>query len=530
MTIQKDIRHAKKTMAKSPVQGVLACLALLKVAPQHPQVLALLRKMDARQRRKVINDVSALISRGDIGHALALLTPLGRTHPADAALAEAEARCLMALGRWQDMADRLAPPLRKTPDHPGLLTAMGVALFNLGQGDDALSHLLRAAHARPFDPHVQSHLGGALLAAGHVDKARAAFRAAVTEGGGVPEAWPNLANLIDFAEEPALAQRLASLGPDAAKTEAQRECLGFARAKAHLDLGEIEAGFAELHRANARHRARRPYDSAAQRARVMALIDRLPEGLASQGANGPRPILIVGMPRSGTTLMERILAAHPDVAGLGELPDLDRLVADIDGPGAWTADGLRRLGQGYCDALAAGGQPVAVDKMPGNALIAGFALAALPQARVLHMRRDPVAVGLSAYRRRFTEGADFAFDLTELGERARLTDDVMALWHARFPERCRDVVYEDLVDHPDETIAALLAWLDLSQDATCLAFAGASGDVRSASAAQVRAPIARQATADWQPYSAHLQPLIDALGDLPARHQARMAHTQMAAE
>lgn len=518
MNVQKDLRRARKALATSPTDGVLACLAILSQSPGNGSARSLLRKMGAAERRRVLNDVSTLFGSGDWTHALRILEPLGRAHPADAALAEAEARCWMALGQWQKMADRLAAPLAKSPDHAGVLTATGVALFNLGRAEAALAHLQKAAALRPFDPHVQTHLGGVLLSLGRLDAARDAFRAAVSESGGVPEAWPNLAGLIDFAAEPELAARLDRLAPGAAKSDTQRECLAFARAKAAFDRDRPDDGFAQLHRANALHRAKLDHDAGRERADTLDLIARLPKGLALTSPGAPRPVLIVGMPRSGTTLVEQILAAHPQVAGLGELRDLSQLVGKLDTGHPWTEAQLQALADGYRAALAPADKPVAVDKMPGNALQAGFALAALPDAQVLHMRRDPVATGFSNYRKRFTDGTSFAFDLTEIAQRARLIDEVMAIWQARFPGRVHDVVYENVVADPARAIAELLQRLDLPPDDACLGFAGAQGDIRTASTAQVRGPVARQNSADWQPYAAHLAPLIAGLGDLTLCH------------
>lgn len=365
-------------MAGSPVDGVLACLAILSRSPGNSSARRLLRTMGAAERRDVLNAVAALCDAGDWSHALRILVPLGRIHPSDAPLAEAEARCWMALGQYGQIAERLRRPLAKHPDHAGLLAAMGVATFNLDQAEAALPYLQKAAALRPFDPHVANHLGAVLLSLGQLDAARSAFRVAVTESGGVPEAWANLANLVDFAAEPDLRTRLNALGPGAARRPAQRECLAFARAKAAFDMGDGDTAFAHLHEANALHRQAAPHDEAQHRATLLELIDRLPPGVQVKETGAPRVILVVGMPRSGTTLTEQILAAHPLVAGLGERPELSQLVAEIDTGTPWSVEQLQALADRYRTALQArnpGQRPVVIDKMPGNALLAGFALA-----------------------------------------------------------------------------------------------------------------------------------------------------------
>lgn len=510
MNVQAQLRHASRAMDDTPIQGALACMGILGRFPRNPGARRLLASMSTEQRAAVLRETDALCAAGHWLEALHVLAPIGRAHPADPALAQAETRCLFNLGRFAEIPPRLEEPMLRTPGHPALLATQGTALYRLGDAGAALPLLQRAARARPDDPHIANHLGLVQRALGQLDAARTAFRAAAE--GGLVEAWPNLAQMVDFADAPelvaALDDRLAGR-----MSRQQQELLAFARAKAGFDLGAADSAFHWLSRANALHRKAHPYDAAANRRAVLELATRLPAPLAdARGA--PRIVLVVGMPRSGTTLVERILDAHPQVEGLGECPELAPMVARIDRGVPWSETDLDALADAYHQALsdrrrsAAG---VIVDKMPSNALVAGFALAALPDLQVVHVRRDPVATALSNLRIRFTESNEFAYDMSDIADRHALTEDCMALWRQSFPDRIHSLSLHTLTEDPRVQIARLLNRLDLPEVEACLSFTGASGDVRTASAHQVRGPIAPQASSDWHPYADHIRPLIEAL-------------------
>lgn len=510
MSVQAELRRASKALAAQPSQAVLACLGILGKHPKNGPARRMLAGMTGPQRNAVLADANTLMAAGHWAEALALLTPLGQAHPADAALAVAETRCLFNLRRFAEILGRLGTPLRHHPDHPGLVATQGIALYRLGEATSAYPLLQKAAAAQSNDPHIANHLGLVARALGDLGAAQDSFRRSALAG--LVEAWPNLAPMVDFRTDPALLPALeAALA--GAKTPLHQEYLGFARAKAAFDLGDAETAFDWLARANALHRTQHPHNSAEYRRQVEALADRRPDA-AGAAPRARRVILVVGMPRSGTTLLEQILAAHPAVEGLGECAALAQEIAALDHPEAWSVDDRDTLARRYTEALIAKQRTeaqVVVDKMPKNALFAGFALAALPDAHVVHIHRDPVATGLSILRTRFTEGNAFAYDMADIAARQHLTDACMARWAEAFPARVTQVSLEALIAAPEPEIGGLLAKLDLPPDPACLAFAGASGDVRTASAHQVRGPIAPQPTADWQPYAAHLAPLIAAL-------------------
>jgi len=244
-----------------------------------------------------------------------------------------------------------------------------------------------------------------------------------------------------------------------------------------------------------------------------------------QGAGAPSelPVFIVGMPRSGTTLIEQIVSSHPQVTGAGELSAL-RLV--VEGSGVFperlealaegeAADLLRQLGQAYLARVAplAQGRARLVDKMPGNFLYAGMIPLILPGARIIHTRRDAVDTCLSCYTKLFGGEQSFAYDQAELGAFYRHYERLMAHWREILPsERFIEVDYESVVDNLEDEARRLTDFLGLSWDDACLNFHDNRRVVRTASVNQVRQPIYKTSKGRWQAYADYLGPLLAALG------------------
>jgi hypothetical protein len=228
------------------------------------------------------------------------------------------------------------------------------------------------------------------------------------------------------------------------------------------------------------------------------------------------------MPRSGTSLVEQILASHPAVHGAGELPDVTDLVArhfGADGAGlsseSVTADALRDIGADYLAGVRAAAPAAAriTDKMPANFRFAGLIHLALPGARLIHVRRDPVDTCWSCFARSFENDQNHTYELGELGRYYRAYADLMAHWRAVIPEDAMiEVQYETLVDDLEGQARRLVAHCGVEWDAACLAFHRTQRAVRTASAAQVRQPIYRNSVGHGRSYLALLQPLVDALG------------------
>jgi tetratricopeptide (TPR) repeat protein len=294
---------------------------------------------------------------------------------------------------------------------------------------------------------------------------------------------------------------------------ADRSELSFALGKSFADLGDTASAFAAWKTANALRRGLTPYDEAAtlEHFRNIAALFSAP---VAQGPEGRQPVFIVGMPRCGSTLIEQILASHPDVAATGESKTLAKAMKRHG------ATNFRAVGEAYLAHLPSAKR--VTDKMLGNFTRAGFIAAALPGARIIHVRRDPIDCCLSVHSRHFLEGHPYAADLGELGRYYRAYDALMAHWRAVLPAGMMiELDYERVVDDLPGQLRALLDFLDLPWDERCLDFHKTERIVRTASQGQVRAPLTREGIGRWHPYIPYIGPLIDALGPLADRDYKR---------
>jgi hypothetical protein len=287
-----------------------------------------------------------------------------------------------------------------------------------------------------------------------------------------------------------------------------------------------------MQQANAVKRKRIAYDEAAALRlfdRLRSVFDRrLFEANRGRGCQSPLPVFVIGMPRSGTTLIEQILASHPAIHGAGELSDFDQLaqhMCDADGKPfrlpedtrVLQPDDLLKLGESYVaglQCLTPGAERV-TDKMPANFLYAGLIHLALPRARIVHVLREPRDTCLSCYSKLFTEEQNFTYDLGELGRYYRKYAELMAHWRDVLPEaRMLEIRYEDVIADLEGSARRLVDHCGLDWDPRCISFHEAGRPVRTASAAQVRRPIYRTSLGRWRAYESHLAPLVAELGDL----------------
>ena len=300
--------------------------------------------------------------------------------------------------------------------------------------------------------------------------------------------------------------------------------LRFAIGKYLDDVGDYAGAFASCRRANELAKLHRPrYD----RALLTAGIDRLIQlhtarwlhRVTSSSARSARPTLVVGMPRSGTTLAERILASHPQVYGAGELPYWNEAAGRYQATGAGAdeddaraaSDGvLRKLADDYLELLGEASHDAArvVDKMPANFMFLGLMHAALPGARIIHLERNPIDTCLSIYFQHFGPAHAYANDLEDLAHYYAEYRRIMDHWRRTLPEGViLHVPYEKLVENPEHWSRAMIAHLGLPWNARCLDFQDSTGTVRTFSKWQVRQPIHRASVGRWRNYQAFLGPL-----------------------
>ena len=410
--------------------------------------------------------------------------------------------------------------------HPNSFEALGnLGALHMDQGNvrDAERAFTKALKLHPDSGTVLSNLATLANQTGDGARAVALYRDALAQSPDDADIWHDLARIKRF--EPgdpdlgAIAELRARDGLDAA----QAMYADFALAKAYEDVGEYDLAFQHMRAANEFKWRRAAYDLGAERQaarRIAEVFDaRFFAERMGAGAPGELPVLVLGMPRSGTTLVEQIVAAHPMVHGGGELDDLQACAAaaaprfpdGLDGLGA--AD-WRALGETYAGRLAqrASGAERVTDKMPRNFYFAGLLGVALPNARIIHCRRSALDTCLSCYSLHFPYGQEFTYDLGALGGHYGVYRQLMDHWHRVLPGRVLDVDYEVLVADQEPTARRLIEFCGLPWDPKCLDFHKSKRQVATASAAQVREPVHARSVARWRRFEKHLGPLIDALG------------------
>jgi len=452
--------------------------------------------------------------------------------PEDAAALNNLGAVLTKLGRLDDAEGLLRRAAVLAPDNAEAASNLGQTLILQGQFAEARSELDRALALKPCFPEALVSRGRLAMEAGEQAAAIELFDAAIAAQPDCAAAYQNR-GLVTRAErgapwvvrlEAAYARR-AQLAPEAAVA------LNFAMAKVREELGDHQAAFAAYAEANRGRLALHPLDEAGEErlhAALAALADTLlAAGGAAAAAEEPParvPVFVIGMPRSGTSLIEQILASHADIAGAGELPLMGELLARLpaevpaaDAERAALRERLQALGAEYCGRLwqAHRGHRFVVDKMPGNYRFAGLIALMLPQARIIHVRRDPLDTCLSCFATPFTEGHDYASDLGALGRQYLRYQRLMQHWTALLPPgRILEVRYEDVVADLAGQTRRMLSYLGAEWDESCLRFHRTARPVRTASMAQVRQPLYAGSIGRWQRFERQLAPLRSLLAPL----------------
>jgi tetratricopeptide (TPR) repeat protein len=433
---------------------------------------------------------------------------------------------LAALNRHEEAVAHFRTALALAPGLIEVNNNLGASLEAVDQIEPALACYERVVAADPRNARARHRIGHALRALGRLDEAQRAFESAVALAPDRPEFLRSLAEGKTFQPgDPHLAM-LEELSRNIDRlSDHDRIELHFALAKAYGDLERHALAFRHMLDGNALRRRQISYDEPG----TLALFERIrsvftPELLRRHAGGGDpsaQPVFVFGMPRSGSTLVEQLLASHPRVVAAGEITDLTQAVAAMrarasfpDGFAAAGADVLRDLGSGYVARIArlAAGAARVTDKALANFLYAGLIHLALPNARMIHTRRDPIDTCFSAFSKLFTTAQPHTFDLGELGRYYRAYDRLMAHWRDVLPDGCMlEVRYEDLVADFAPQARRIVAHCGLEWDDACLAFHAARRPVRTASAIQVRQPIYGGAVGRWRPYAEMLGPLLAAL-------------------
>jgi tetratricopeptide (TPR) repeat protein len=438
---------------------------------------------------------------------------------------------LQQLGRTEQALADFTNAARLDPRNATAHLLRGDRLIDLYRSDEALKCFETAIEVDPGFAEAHDRRGMALVDIGRIAEARSAHETAVALSPGKPAFYYNLIAVAELKpDDPQFAaMRRMEQGRRSLEVEDQIP-LHFALAKSYMDQGDYKRAFHNLRLGNSLKRVRINYDERATLAdmgNVRSIFDRkLLATHRGRGNPSAMPVFVLGMPRSGSTLIEQILASHPKVHGAGEISDFGAVAAEVAGEnlrnlrafgddGEAFRDQLSRIGAGYLGRLHARGAQAdrIVNKMPDNFRLAGLIHLALPNARIIHTRRDPVDTCLSCYSKLFSSNMPFAYDLGELGRYYRAYDALMAHWRAVLPaEVLLEVSYASLVADPETQGRRLVEHCGLGWDPRCLDFHRTPRPVRTASAVQVRKPIYTDAVARSTKFGADLAPLIAALG------------------
>lgn len=514
---QDDIENHKERLAhirrllgqRRADEAAAACLSLASDRPGTPEPLLLLGK--ARQQQ------------GRFDHMLrasqqALAIAPG--HPA-ARLQFTEA-CIFN-GQHDIAVDELAALEGAADGNRDLLQRIGEYYAHLGRHTDASRCYERAVALAPDDPRARYNLAAAQIALGLLDDAEKNFTSVIERNPRDYDAWQNRSTL---RKQTATDNHITALGKLLESGDAAAEVpLCYALAKEYEDLGEYETSFRFLKR-GADHRRRmmayRVDGDIAVMERIAQLFDERFAASTPPAESRRGPLFVTGLPRSGTTLVDRILSSHSRIDSLGEINDfaltLTRLAGTSDKAELLDASArldMDALGEAYVTSARNYGSraELFIDKTPANWLYLGLIARALPSAVVIHVRRHPLDSCFAMYRTLFRMGYPFSYDLDDLARYYVAYHHLMEHWRRTFPGAFLEVGYEQLVNEQEAVSRRLVARCGLDWEDTCLAFERNTAPVATASAAQVRRPIYRDALARWRHYERQLEPLIRKLGD-----------------
>ena len=515
--------------------------------PQRPSIEAATQALLAEDRRTAEDRFRAVLQE-DPSHVGALVglaaLSLAADKPWDAerllrhALRQSEhvplalrglGPALLALGRVQEAEQASSRLLKVEPQNPQSWVTEAAVATRLLQQERALEAYQKAAALKPDEALIRLSIGHAQKTLGRRADSEASYKATLSINPAMGAAWWGLADLKNYAFSDAeLAAMQNLLKRDLPRGDIAQ--LHFALGKACEQRQRYAESFAHYAQGNALRRQDAPFDIEGferRAARIRNFFDaQCLAKYAGCGNPSAAPIFIVGLPRSGSTLIEQILASHPRVEGTMELPNIVSFVHQFDDMAA-SRDGypetLRGIPQGQLAALGLrfleetrplrSGRQHFTDKLPNNFSHVGLIHLILPNATVIDARRHPMDACFSTFKQHFASGQAFSYDLKDLGRYYRTYLSLMDHWDTVLPGKVLHVQYEDLVREPEAQIRRLLAHCGLEFESACLSFHATQRPVRTASAEQVRQPIYTSAVAHWRHFERELEPLRAALGD-----------------
>jgi tetratricopeptide (TPR) repeat protein len=424
--------------------------------------------------------------------------------------------------------------LRLEPGNRAYLSLYAAACVGLGEYEPAIALYRELLAASPASADLHVSLGHSLKAVGRKKEAIESYQMAAAARPSFGDAWWSLANLktYRFSQNEIVQMRAEEAAPGTDPVDRYHLC--FALGKALEDRNEFAESWQFYERGNALKRAESRYHPDITEANTCKQVDVCTAQFfaARVGVGVPNldPIFIVGLPRSGSTLIEQILASHSLVEGTHELSDIQRIVVEIRGlednryPAVLAElapEEFRRLGERYITDTRAyrQGKPFFIDKMPNNFCHIGLIHLMLPNAKIIDVRRDPMACCVSNLRQLFAKGQEFTYSIEDIARYYRTYLELMRHWDAVLPGRILRVWYEDVVEDLEGNVRRILEFCGLEFEPTCVEFYKTERSVSTASSEQVRRPIFLGGLLQWRNYEPWLGPLKDKLDDAPIRYR-----------
>jgi tetratricopeptide (TPR) repeat protein len=528
-SLPPEIIHATSLFSEGELDAAEGIVrAYLLAHGDHVEAMRLLARIGIE--REVLDDAEVLLE------AVLELAPDYRAARAD------YARVLLLRHKHLESRRQLESLLRLEPANRDYLKGYAAACVGLGDYEPIVTlyrRLLSEAPAEPETADLHLWLGHALKTLGRQPQAVEEYRAAAAVRAPFGEAWWSLANLktYRFGAGEIEAMHAAERAPTTAAVDRYHLC--FALGKAYEDRGAFAESWACYERGNALKHAEIRYlpgiTETNTRLQKQVCTREFFAARRGWGAPEPDPIFIVGLPRAGSTLIEQILASHPEVEGTQELADIQRIVLELRGratdlenprfPGVLAELGpedFRSFGARYLTdtrAYRRTGRPFFIDKMPNNFRYLGLIHLMLPNARIIDARREPMACCFGNLKQLFSSGQEFSYSVDDVARYYRTYLELMRHWNEVLPGRILRLQYEDLVEDLEGKVRGLLEFCGLSFDPACLRFHENARSVHTASSEQVRRPISREGLEQWKNYQPWLRPLQRALGDALQRYR-----------
>jgi tetratricopeptide (TPR) repeat protein len=427
---------------------------------------------------------------------------------------------------------------RVEPDDRHLLSLDAAACAGLGQHEPAIKIYRELLATEPESPELHLALGHSFRSVGRQNDAIASYRKAMAIRPSFGDTYWSLANLktFRFSQEDISCMRAQESTPAARLVDRYHLC--FALGKAYEDQKEFEESWQFYERGNALKRAETHYlpdiTEGEMRKQIEICTPEFFAARAGVGAPDVDPIFIVGLPRSGSTLIEQILASHSQVDATRELPDIPRIARGLDRTPADPANPqypgiladldfghFRSLGERYLTDTHPhrGNKPFFIDKMPNNFRHVGLIYLMLPNAKIIDVRREPMACCFSNLKQLFAGGQEFTYSIEDIARYYKSYLELMRHWDAVLPGRILRVWYEDIVEDLAGNVERVLKFCGLEFEPACVEFYKVSRSIHTASSEQVRQPIFREALFQWRNYEPYLGPLKDALGNAIINHR-----------